>query len=533
MTSISPAVVSHAPQASTSSPDLDLERKHSRRSEEWLVAQPLDAKYEGRHRYDPVAEWTEEEEKKVKRKIDIRVMSWMCLAFFCLQLDRGNISYALADGMLADLKVDTNTYNNGQTIFYCSFLFAELPSQMAVKYLGPERWLPVIMTCWSIVALCQAFMVNKAGFFVTRCLLGLFEGGFIPGAILFLSYFYTRKEMAIRLAAFWGTLNIANIVGACIGAGLTSMRGIHGRPGWSWLFLVEGAVTAVIGITTAFYLPGSPTQTKGYLRGKAGWFNEREEVIMVNRILRDDPSKGRTHFRSPIGLQDIKAGLLDPSMTLLYWIGLISYIPTGTVGAYLTLTIKELGFSTLKTNLMSAPAAAMTIILMSLVSWYSDKINSRALVALLGASWQIAPFIAVNFTEPTWDRWGRYVLGLVCVGYPYWHPILVSWVSENSNSVKGRACSTAFYNIFVQMGNIVASQIYRADDKPLYRRGNKILVVIVFVTLISFVAQRWILMRMNAKKEEAWSKLSTEEQEDYIVNGPDIGNKRIDFRFAY
>lgn len=54
--------------------------------------------------------------------------------------------------------------------------------------------------------------------------------------------------------------------------------------------------------------------------------------------------------------------------------------------------------------------------------------------------------------------------------------------------------------------------------------------MIVFVTLISFVAQRWILIRMNAKKEEAWSKLTTEEQEDYIVNGPDIGNKRIDFR---
>lgn len=137
-----------------------------------------------------------------------------------------------------------------------------------------------------------------------------------------------------------------------------------------------------------------------------------------------------------------------------------------TVGAYLSLTIRELGFSTLKTNLMTAPAAAMTIILMSLVSWWSDRINSRALVALLGASWQIAvsnlllidaehsvssqlisfprpslphcllplflpfgfspvfysqqPFIAVNFSQPTWDRWGRYVLGLVCVGYPYW-----------------------------------------------------------------------------------------------------------------
>lgn len=66
MTSIHPAVIPQAPQES---PDLDLERKHSRRSEEWLVAQPLDAKYEGRHRYDPAAEWTEKEEKQVKSKM--------------------------------------------------------------------------------------------------------------------------------------------------------------------------------------------------------------------------------------------------------------------------------------------------------------------------------------------------------------------------------------------------------------------------------------------------------------------------------
>ena len=139
---------------------------------------------------------------------------------------------------------------------------------------------------------------------------------------------------------------------------------------------------------------------------------------MISR-LRDDPSKGRTHFRSPIGFSDIKAALFDPSMALLYFIGLVSYIPPGTVGAYLTLTIKELGFSTLYTNLMSAPAALLTIILMAALSLFSDRINSRALVGLLGASWLIAPFIVVNFSQPSWDRWGRYILGIVCVGYPY------------------------------------------------------------------------------------------------------------------
>lgn len=42
--------------------------------------------------------------------------------FFALQLDRGNINQALSDNMLNDLNMTTNDYNNGMSIFYCSFL---------------------------------------------------------------------------------------------------------------------------------------------------------------------------------------------------------------------------------------------------------------------------------------------------------------------------------------------------------------------------------------------------------------------------
>ena len=99
--------------------------------------------------------------------------------FFALQLDRGNITQALSDNMLGDLKMNTNDYNTGQTIFYVSFLAAEIPSQLISKKLGPDRWIPVQMVSWSLTASFQAFLSGKASFFICRCLLGLIEGALI------------------------------------------------------------------------------------------------------------------------------------------------------------------------------------------------------------------------------------------------------------------------------------------------------------------------------------------------------------------
>jgi MFS family permease len=145
---------------------------------------------------------------------------------------------------------------------------------------------------WSLVASFQAFLSGKSSFYACRALLGLIEGGFIPDNILYLSYWYTGKELPRRLSFFWTAYQFTSIVGAFLALGLLKLRGANGLAGWRWLFAIEGTITGLIGVATYFYLPPSPTQTSSFIRGRNGWFDEREEKIMVNRILRDDPSKG-------------------------------------------------------------------------------------------------------------------------------------------------------------------------------------------------------------------------------------------------
>ena len=204
--------------------------------------------YEGRHRYDPKATWTEAEEKSLIRRLDLRVCAYCCFMFFALQLDRGNIVQALSDNMLGNLHMNTNDYNNGQTIFYVSFLVAELPSQLVSKKIGPDNWIPIQMICWSVVACSQAKLQNRAQFFATRSLLGIIEGGFIPDIILYMSYFYKSKELPIRLSFFWGAYAMTFVIGAFLAYGILHLRGHDGLPGWRWLFALEGSLTALIGI---------------------------------------------------------------------------------------------------------------------------------------------------------------------------------------------------------------------------------------------------------------------------------------------
>ncbi|CAM1501868.1 Fc.00g038520.m01.CDS01 [Cosmosporella sp. VM-42] len=145
---------------------------------------PPHESYEGRHRWDTEFTWTIDEEKKL---------------FFGLQLDRGNLSNALADDLLKDLKLTSDDYNNGTTIQLICFLAAEFQVQMITKRYGFKNILPTMMVLWGIVSWAQTWIADRTGFYITRALIGFFEGGFIPGVVLFTTYFYISKDFRFDL----------------------------------------------------------------------------------------------------------------------------------------------------------------------------------------------------------------------------------------------------------------------------------------------------------------------------------------------
>jgi hypothetical protein len=253
------------------------------------------------------------------------------------------------------------------------------------------------------------------------------------------------------------------------------------------------------------------------------------------RILRDDPAKGLTAIKEPATFRDIVEAWKDPAMWGLYFIGLIAYIPASPVQGYLTLTLKRLNFSTFNSNMLTIPSAVLQIITMLGLAYSSDYFNERTWHIMFGEFW-IMPLLVALLTIPDGGReWGRFTLITLVSGYPYFHPLVSSWISENTFDVKKRAITAATYNVIVQIGSLISSQIYRKYDGPYYKQGNSVLIAICALSLVVMLLQRQMLVRLNKKKEAQWSQMNAEEkalyQSDVVAREKD-GNKRLDFRFA-
>lgn len=145
----------------------------------------------------------------------------------------------------------------------------------------------------------------------------------------------------------------------------------------------------------------------------------------------------------------------------------------------------------------------------------------------------MAPLIALAVVPETVNRWGKYVAMVLLVGHPYPHAIQVALTSRNAGSVRTRTVGSALYNMFVQAGTIIYTNIYRKDDAPLYRKGNRVLIGITAATVVVYVLTIFWYKWRNEKRDEIWNKMTVEEKREYLKTTKDEGNKRLDFRFSY
>lgn len=159
-------------------------------------------------------------------------MSLLCLGLFALQMDKGNISNALTSTFTEDLGISTDDVNNGNQLQLAAIVVFEIPFNVVLSKVGGQVLLTSQSLAWGLVALFQAFITNKSSFYGTRFLLGAFEAGYLPGAMVVMSSFYTRSEIAMRMTILYSGNYLAAGVSSLVAAGVFELAGVRGLAGW-------------------------------------------------------------------------------------------------------------------------------------------------------------------------------------------------------------------------------------------------------------------------------------------------------------
>jgi len=118
---------------------------------------------------------------------------------------------------------------------------------------------------------------------------------------------------------------------------------------------------------------------------------------------------------------------------------------------YITLNLKAAGFTTFEVNLLTIPAYVIFIINLLVLTWLSEKLNERFLLASISQIWVLPLLIALEVLPATRSHWVTWVLSILLFAQPYAHAIIVAITSRNAGTVRTRTVASALYNMSVQV----------------------------------------------------------------------------------
>ncbi|CAO2649961.1 Nn.00g012530.m01.CDS01 [Neocucurbitaria sp. VM-36] len=441
-------------------------------------------------------------EKRMVRKIDIRLLPITALIYLLCYLDRSNIGNAkILNSSTHDDMRETNNMTNYQfTITLMAFLIAysifEAPSNLALKVISPNRWIGTLVITFGAICAGIAGTHNFAGVAALRFLLGAAEAGSFPGLIFYFSLWYKQEERATRIAVFLCSATMAGAFGGVLAYGVGHMNGVGGLEGWRWLFLLEGLITVIVGFGVFFWLPSYPEH--------ASWLTEEEKHMQRVRL----GTNALASEDKTLNWAEIK----DCLTTWRLYVHYIIYMGAGVAAASLSLfsptIVAGLGYKDLQAQLFTVPPYAVAYVLTLFAAIMSDRYKTRGLIAFISCFTAGIAFI-VQASLPGTAYTARYVTLMIATSGVFGTlPPLCAWVGDNVRTTTAGSLSTGLNIAFSGPGQIIGVWIYRAQDAPFYRLGHVINAAFIMTSgLMSFglmLYYRRLNKQMIGTNEQRW-----------------------------
>ncbi|KAF8065095.1 MFS general substrate transporter [Lyophyllum atratum] len=451
---------------------------------------PIDAGYaDAVHRDAETVEYTEEEEKQVKRKIDRTVLPLVVCSYIFNQFDRTNIGNAHVIKAFNENYGITNNdkWTLALSIFYVGYCLLEMPANILQRHIGANRFFFISLTGWGIASL--SFVV----------LLGIGEAGYYAGMIYYLSFWYKRSELAMRISlCMTGTLPGA--IGGLLAFGLVRAH-TSLLAGWQFLFLIEAIPTMMMALAILLFLPSFPFT--------ATFLTPRERAIAQARLNRDH--KPQSHG-GMTGWQGIKAIVAEPNAWLFTLIYASFNVGVATVSYFLPTLIKGLGFSSINAQGLTVAPYVVGWFMVFFQAWHSDRTKDRGWHIMLSCALSFIGYVILATSVQKSVGAAYFALFLVVGGNYSLFPLVMSWAANTFSPTSKRGVGTAFIVSISNCVSIASPQIY-FDPEDLYRKGHAISAACLFVSFCAAFILRTRLSRKNKSNAKILAAMSEEDKQ--------------------
>ncbi|KAK1482257.1 major facilitator superfamily transporter [Colletotrichum tamarilloi] len=305
---------------------------------------------------------TPEEERRVRRKIDMRLPPFLLILYMFTWLDRGALGNAALMGIKEDLGFTSRDFSLAVSMFFVGTAISDLFTNIGMRYIRPSVYLATAMIIWGIFATLQAVAGGPSGMFAIRFFLGIFEAAFISGAPYLTTVLYPRAEWGRRISVYLSATPLAGAFGGWVAYGVSNISNPLIKH-WQALFVIEGLVTILFGVACIWVLPDRPHNTH--------WLTPRERDVATWRMMRDgNRTHGKVHWRTT-------AAQLTGDWRL--WLNIAIYmgqvLQTYTIATFTPIIVATFGYDNVKAQLMTAPPYCVAFVMVFVVGWASDRLQ--------------------------------------------------------------------------------------------------------------------------------------------------------------
>ncbi|KAL1412688.1 hypothetical protein Q8F55_000435 [Vanrija albida] len=440
-------------------------------------------------------------EKKLLRKLDMRIVPCIWALYTLSYLDRANIGNAKTGGLEEDFNLTSEQYSVVLLVFFISYLVFEVPSNLLIARCRPSLYLSGLCIVWGGVSACMAATTNWKQLAGVRFALGVAEAGFAPGVAFYLSSWYRRYELSSRYCVYYTATAVSGAFSGLLAGLITQhLDGARGLRGWQWLFIIEGVGSSFLGCFTWMFMPDWPATTK--------FLTEEERVLAAQRLAFDGLAATQGSERTG-EMKAMKMAFTDWRVGFFIVMYMLS---TGaqTIQYFVPTLVANLGYKGYDAQYHTIPVYASAFVYILVFCMCADWKQNKPLFIAIASGIGTLCFV---ITVAVKNQMVQYVFIILGFGSVYAAcPLVLTWVPNViTHPAEKRAVAIAIVNALGNSASIYGVFLWPKTDAPRYIPGWS--ATTVFMALLGVLASVFAFLLAKYPRDELAPSAVVQDEE--------------------